>query len=119
MIGKTGIVIETCAPEGLVRIGNEIWKAKSITGAKLEKGREIIVIAQDGLLLNIEPAPVRNRTEIGKTRGFKLKKIIKAAFSNVLFFITVILIAIILIIFRYYIWTKPIIQPVFKIIDGN
>jgi hypothetical protein len=120
MIGKKGIVIERCAPEGLVRIGNEIWKGKSQTDKALEKGQEIIVVSKEGLLLSIEPVPAHKQTAPpSKTFKENLRKITKSAFSNIFFVLTAIIIAIILIIMRYYIWTKPIIGPVFKAIDGK
>lgn len=50
MLGGRGKVVSQLAPEGLVRIKGELWVAKS-AGKKIDVGKEIIVVEQDGLKL--------------------------------------------------------------------
>ena len=47
MHGLTGL-----APEGLVRIKGELWKAKSASGS-MDIGEKVIVVGQDGLELTV------------------------------------------------------------------
>jgi membrane protein implicated in regulation of membrane protease activity len=54
MIGKTGVVTTECAPEGYVRMGAELWKARSLDGACLTAGQSVIVRRLDGLVLLID-----------------------------------------------------------------
>jgi len=53
MLGGRGKVVSQLAPEGLVRIGGELWVAKS-AGKKLDIGKEVIVVEQDGLKLVVQ-----------------------------------------------------------------
>jgi membrane-bound ClpP family serine protease len=50
MKGTQGKVISPLHPEGLVRIGGELWGAKSLDGA-IEVGEKVVVVGQDGLQL--------------------------------------------------------------------
>ena len=50
MIGTKGRVISPLAPEGTVKIGDELWEAASITNS-IETGEKITVVAQDRLKL--------------------------------------------------------------------
>lgn len=47
IIGSKGKVVKTLDPEGLVRIGDELWRAKS-DGMEIAAGDEVIVIEKDG-----------------------------------------------------------------------
>ena len=52
IIGKRGIVIKEINPvsgEGQVKIGTEVWSAKSKQDRKIEKGLEVEVIEIDGV----------------------------------------------------------------------
>ena len=52
IIGKKGIVIKTIDPmagEGQVKIGTEVWSAKSADDRKIEKGLEVEVLEIDGV----------------------------------------------------------------------
>ena len=52
IIGKSGLVIEEIDPilgKGKVKIGTEIWSAKSSDDTKIEKGIEITVLKIDGV----------------------------------------------------------------------
>ncbi|MFC1900589.1 NfeD family protein [Chloroflexota bacterium] len=48
MIGTVGVVVNSLAPEGLVRIRGELWVAEASEG-ELESGTEIIVTGQERL----------------------------------------------------------------------
>jgi membrane-bound serine protease (ClpP class) len=50
MIGLIGRAVEPLNPEGQVKIGGEIWKAKSI-GNGIDKGEEVEVVDTEGLKL--------------------------------------------------------------------
>jgi len=50
MIGTKGRVVSSLAPEGTVKIGDELWEATSITNS-IEAGEKITVVAQDRLKL--------------------------------------------------------------------
>jgi membrane-bound ClpP family serine protease len=50
MIGSKGKVVSPLTPEGLVRIKGELWQAKSV-GDRIDTGKEVIVVGQDGLKL--------------------------------------------------------------------
>ena len=50
MIGSKGVVISPLAPEGMVRIKGELWKAKSAS-VSLKTGGEVIVLGRDRLTL--------------------------------------------------------------------
>ena len=52
IIGKKGIVIKEIDPvlgQGQVKIGTEVWSAKSLENKKIEKGSEIEVTEIDGV----------------------------------------------------------------------
>jgi len=50
MAGSEGKVVSPLAPEGLVRIKGELWRAKSASG-EIDAGVEITVVGQGGLKL--------------------------------------------------------------------
>ncbi len=50
MIGGRAKVISPLAPNGVVKIKNELWEAKS-DGRKIKAGEEVTVLGQDGLRL--------------------------------------------------------------------
>jgi len=52
MVGSKAKVVSPLAPEGLVRIKGELWRAKS-AGHRIEAGEEVIVVGQDGLKLAV------------------------------------------------------------------
>jgi membrane-bound serine protease (ClpP class) len=53
MIGRRATVIESLAPVGRVRIGDELWNARS--SVTVGVGAEVVVIGMDGLTLAVEP----------------------------------------------------------------
>jgi membrane-bound ClpP family serine protease len=50
MVGIRGKVITTLDPKGTIKIGSEIWSAKS-AGSDIDKGSVVVVIKQKGLQL--------------------------------------------------------------------
>jgi membrane-bound serine protease (ClpP class) len=46
-------VLDTCAPEGRVRVGGEIWNARSEVRA--ERGQTVRIQGVEGLTLLVEP----------------------------------------------------------------
>jgi membrane protein implicated in regulation of membrane protease activity len=61
MIQKRGIVIKKCAPEGKVRIGNELWTALSIDGTEIDIGEHIFVRDITGMKLIVEKIALEKR----------------------------------------------------------
>lgn len=51
MLGRTGIAITDCAPEGKVRVMDQIWNASS--NDPLVAGEEVEVIDTEGLRLHV------------------------------------------------------------------
>ena len=62
MVGSKGKVVTPLAPEGLVRIGSELWVAKSTSG-EMESGEEVIVVGQDSLKLVVHERSTANDLE--------------------------------------------------------
>ena len=54
MIGLTGEVTEPLTPVGVVRVGGEYWKAKSV-GENIAVGEEVEIVALSGLTLIVKP----------------------------------------------------------------
>ncbi len=54
IIGSKGKVVSPLAPEGLIRIHAELWRAKS-TGTSIDVGVEVIVLERDGGRLIVTP----------------------------------------------------------------
>ena len=52
LIGLKGTVIESLTPDGLIKIGNEYWKAKATEGS-IRAGEMVEVIEVDGLRLKV------------------------------------------------------------------
>ena len=52
MIGMKGRVIKPLTPKGVVRVGDEFWKAKS-SGEDIEIGEEVEVVGVEGLTLKV------------------------------------------------------------------
>ncbi len=53
MVGKSGVVVRPLEPLGLVKIEGELWQAES-RAELLDRGEEVIVLAQHGLHLVVE-----------------------------------------------------------------
>ena len=54
LVGKPGVAVGDLWPEGQVKVGGEIWKARCDGGC--DAGTAIVVRAVDGLTLDVEPA---------------------------------------------------------------
>ncbi len=54
LIGSVAKVATPCRPNGQVRIGGELWRARCEAGA--DPGERVLVISRDGLTLLVEPA---------------------------------------------------------------
>jgi membrane protein implicated in regulation of membrane protease activity len=54
LIGRAGTVVETCAPDGRVSIGAEVWFARSIGDVSLTPGTPVVIRDLDGLRLIVE-----------------------------------------------------------------
>ncbi len=52
VVGSPGTVVSPLAPEGLVRVGGELWVAKASSG-QIEVGEEVIVVTQDRTRLTV------------------------------------------------------------------
>jgi membrane-bound ClpP family serine protease len=50
MVGSKGKAVRRLAPDGLVRIKGELWKAKS-AGGEIDTGEEVTVVGQERLKL--------------------------------------------------------------------
>ena len=53
MLGQTGQVTETLAPKGTVRVGDEIWQART-AGEDIKTGEEIEITGLSGLTLTVK-----------------------------------------------------------------
>ena len=58
LVGSKGKVVTAIAPEGMVRIGGELWQATS-AGENIDVGEAIIVVGQDGLQLVVDKSSTR------------------------------------------------------------
>ena len=52
MIGLTGEVVEPLTPVGVIRVGDEYWKAKSV-GENIKAGEEVEILSLNGLTLMV------------------------------------------------------------------
>ena len=52
MIGLSGRVVDPLNPEGQVKIGGEIWKAKSIE-SRIDEGEEVEIMDMEGSELSV------------------------------------------------------------------
>lgn len=50
MVGSRGKVVKPLQPEGLIKVGSELWQAKSVD-RDMDSGKEVIVVGQDGRTL--------------------------------------------------------------------
>jgi membrane-bound serine protease (ClpP class) len=56
LVGETGVVTVTLAPEGTVKVRGEIWKAvaERISGGNIETGSKVRVKAVEGMMVKVE-----------------------------------------------------------------
>ena len=55
LLGAAASVETTLGPEGSVLIRGELWRARSSTGARLERGRAVRVVGASRHLLEVAP----------------------------------------------------------------
>ena len=53
-IGAGGVVTAVLNPRGTVRVRGEAWTARATDDERIERGTDIVVVAQDGAILTIE-----------------------------------------------------------------
>lgn len=56
MIGEVGDAVEPVDPDGVVKIRDALWKARTNRATPVKAGEEVRVVAVEGLVLEIEPA---------------------------------------------------------------
>ena len=57
-VGKTGVVItavDNSIPQGMVKVDNEKWTARSVSGEPIEEGATVTITAIEGVKLMVEP----------------------------------------------------------------
>ncbi len=55
LVGRRGVVTESLDPQGLVRLGGELWRAEPFSpGEAITTGRSVVVRAVHGLTLLVE-----------------------------------------------------------------
>src|SRR5918996_1087956 len=52
MVGRPAEVLQDCSPDGRVRVGGEIWRARS--EAPVTRGEMVRIVGLDGLTLLVE-----------------------------------------------------------------
>ncbi|MFC1860736.1 NfeD family protein [Chloroflexota bacterium] len=52
MIGLNGEVIEPLKPRGIVKVGDELWKARTVD-IHIEAGEEVVIVSLKGLTLHV------------------------------------------------------------------
>ena len=62
VVGDKGKVVSPLNPDGVIRIGDELWEAKSSSGS-LDTGEEVTVVEQDGLKLIVVKTIALKETE--------------------------------------------------------
>lgn len=55
LIGQTALVVSALNPDGEVRVGGVIWRAKSVSG-QIPVGANVRVVRTDGLTMFVEPS---------------------------------------------------------------
>jgi membrane-bound serine protease (ClpP class) len=55
MIGELGTVVQRVSPDGVVRVGDGQWRARTNRATPLDAGDEVRVVAIDGVTLEVEP----------------------------------------------------------------
>jgi len=66
MIGKTGIAMTDLTPKGDVSVDGIIWEAQ-VSGPvtnKIEKGSNVKILRVTGLVLEVEPEPIKQNVEL-------------------------------------------------------
>ncbi len=67
MIGETGAAVVDLAPEGVVRVGEGTWRARTNRATPIAAGDVVRVVAIDGVTLEVEP-------ETGGARDYRERR---------------------------------------------
>jgi membrane-bound serine protease (ClpP class) len=65
MVGEVGLATADLAPEGMVRVRDALWRARTNRATPIAAGDPVRVAGVEGLVLQVEPAPGEN----GPTRA--------------------------------------------------
>jgi len=55
MIGQVGAAVEDVAPDGIVKIDEALWRARTNRATPVARGDRVRVVAVEGLVLEVEP----------------------------------------------------------------
>ena len=55
LLGAVALVQTSLAPEGSVLVRGELWRARTRTGAMVERGRAVRIVGASQHLLEVEP----------------------------------------------------------------
>ncbi len=61
LLGAAASVETALEPEGSVLVRGELWRARSRSGARLERGRAVRIVGASRHLLEVEPARAGSR----------------------------------------------------------
>ncbi len=53
LVGREGVAVSACRPEGQVRVGGELWRALCLEG--VDAGQAVVVESVSGLTLQVRP----------------------------------------------------------------
>ncbi len=53
LVGRSAVVVRALTPRGQVKLDGEVWEARGPAG--IAPGEEVVVIAVEGLVLDVEP----------------------------------------------------------------
>ena len=56
LIGRRGVAVEPLAPDGYVRIGGELWRARSDDATPIARHLTVEVVGAEGLVLSVRNA---------------------------------------------------------------
>jgi len=66
LLGKPGIALSELSPKGEVSVDGIVWEAR-VNGQNLltiEKGSKVRVVGRSGLVLDVEPEPIKQKVEV-------------------------------------------------------
>ncbi len=63
LVGKSGVVVTDLSPVGEVSVEGITWKAKLSSGQTIKKGETVMVVRRSGLVLEVEPEPIKEKLE--------------------------------------------------------
>ncbi len=55
LVGAAAVVETTLEPEGAVLVRGELWRARSRSGATVQRGGRVRIVGASGHLLEVEP----------------------------------------------------------------